>query len=318
MLSYVVLTWWASAHIVTTATTHRGPFGWNPSVINFNDPQHMRVMSATSPTVLNCSFNSPFSEGVLGWMRCPPGPTNDLCRHMWITIEESSEFTGVVAYDDFHTAVVSVAAKKDIFGNTNLHTGLELDSTYSNIGGHACFFLPLVDGPVDEHVLYSSFLLTGYIQTNVLIKGPIVRIMFSIAKNLTPKTSGATILRVGYGPSIHFAGRVDKVKHKIHSRLLSCTRIEGKDRTGFSITANVTETDFGFSIEIDDGHGGLIARAGVQVNTKRDFFNIELVVVCTTVAVASIVVDTAVPRARTAFRIWCSICIGWLLRTLAG
>lgn len=304
--------------MVNAATTHRGPFGWNPSVVNFDDPQHIKVMNAEGSTVLNCSFNSPFSEGVLGWMRCPPGPTNDMCRHMWITIEESSEFTGSAAYDDFHTVVISVASEKDIFGNAILRTGVELESTYANIGGHACFFIPLVDGPVDEHVLYSSFLLTGHIHRNVHIKGPIVRMMFSIANNLTPKTSGATILRVGYGPSVHFAGRVDKMKHNIHSRLLSCTRIEGKDRTVFSITANVTETDFGFTIEIDDGRGGLIARTGVQVSVKRDFFSIELVVVCTTVAIASIAVDTTVPRARTAFRIWCSICIGWLLRTLVG
>lgn len=308
--------------LVPTVTSHRpkAPFEWDPSVVRFTDPSLIRVMTDEHPIVLNCSFDSPSPYGMMGWMRCPAGGSGDACRYLWLTYDEGSSISSSTTYDDGHPASVTATTRRKGDSDIVLDMGLELRSSHENIGGHACVIAPMPsdDGPVESFVSYVSFVVIAEVSTEVIEDdGTVLRVHFSVDHDLVPNVVGATLLRIGAGPTVYFEGRLDKLKRTLIGHCTRLTQTIERDRTTFSLDANVTVGDIGFSFEIDDGHGGLIGRAGVRIRQRFIAGLTDVTIAIVTIVICLAAVSLSVPYAEYPFGLWCALCVGWITRTVA-
>ncbi|AKB93320.1 b137 [Murid betaherpesvirus 8] len=306
---------------VSSTSSLDAPPGWDPSFVKFNRPTRTRDVYDGQTSVLNCSFYNVPDSGFMGWMRCPPGPNSDTCRYMWIEYNSPFSFTGTGTYDDGHVALVSVHTQRINTGNVTVFMGLELRSVFENLGGHACIVVSPRSGLTDKNLIpkYSSFILTAGIDKEILIRGHIMRARFSVANNIVPDTNsfGASLLRVKNGPVVQFEGRIHALGSEINTSTISFTKIKEPDATVFSLTVDLSDDDIGFSIELDDGHGGLLGRTGVHTKKRRKMKLLEIFALFATLIVSLVAVTIAVPHAETPFSLWCALCVGWLLHDAA-
>lgn len=313
--------WWVNVVLwiiitpIDATTMKRGPFGWDPSVIDFRTPTYRHPLYNDQITILNCSFSSPSTYGVLGWMRCPMGPDETTCRYMWLTYDNNSVVNIVGMYDDGHSAATSISTmQSDTQFVVNM--GLELLPIHANLGGHACIIIPIVDDAVaSDRATFNTFVLTADILTEYILKGPILKATFSVLNSMIPKVSGATILRIKEGPEVHFEGRLDVIQEGIDTTTLSFMRVTMYNYTVFSLSANISNCDIGFSLEIDDGRGGLVGRSGIQLKKRNNWKTMELTIVFATLLASLATITLTVPHAERPFGLWCALCIGWMLRS---
>lgn len=294
---------------------HR-PFKRDLSGFDFSHPRVLAIMG-DEPLTLNCSLKTPFSRGVVGWIRCPTGPNPDRCRYLWKIYEGNSFISDIGTYNDGQTAAVSVFSRRAADGSSEVATGVELLPIYENIGGHACFVVPLTEDDVtEEKTVYTAFVVNARVKTRFTVQGNILRAHFSMSSEISPHVEGVTLLRVKDGPVVHFSGRLDQFKNTISGERMSFSRIRDRDgRAVFILIATVSETDVGFAVEMDNGRGGLIARSGAEAYGVRDLKVFEMSVVLLTLATTLTAVTFAVPTLERPFALWCALCVGWTLRT---
>lgn len=301
---------------VSVQYEHR-PFKRDLSGLDFTHPRTVVVMDDV-PLILNCSLKTPFSRGVTGWIRCPTGPNSNRCHYLWQIYEGNSFISGAQTYDDGQTAAVSVFSRRIADGSGEISTGIELSPTYDNIGGHACFAVPLTEDDVTgEDTIYTVFVVNALVETRSTIRGNVLRARFSVSSAISPHVEGITLFRVKSGPVVHFAGRLDRFKDVLSGDQLSFSKMQD-DQNGrmvFTLIAAVSETDVGFAVELDNGQGGLIARSGAEAYGVRDLRAFEMSVLLLTLATTLTAVTLSIPALERAFALWCALCIGWTLRS---
>lgn len=304
---------------VVDVRTHNKPFKRDLSGVDFAHPRTVFLMG-NEPLTLNCSLRTPHFRGVVGWIRCPTGPNPDRCHYLWKTFEGNSFVSDSGTYDDGQTAAVSVFSRRTADGSSEISTGVELSPIYENIGGHACFVVPLTEDDVSEQeTIYTVFLVNALVETRVAIRGNVLRARFSLSRNISPHVEGVTLLRVKNGPVVQFSGRLDRFKDTVSGERLSFSRTRDEGgRTIFTLIAAVSETDVGFAVEIDNGRGGLIGRSGAEAYGIRDIKAFEMSVVLLTLVTALTAVTFAVPALEQPFALWCALCVGWTLRSVLG
>lgn len=295
------------------------PFKRDLSGFDFAHPHTVFTMGE-EPLILNCSLRTSFSRGVVGWIRCSAGPNPDRCHYLWRTFEGNSFVSDIGTYDDGRPVSVSVFSRRTTDGSSEVSTGVELSPTYENIGGHACFAVPLAeDDAADQETVYTTFLVSALVKTRVMLRGNILRAHFSLSSEISPHVEGVTLLRVKSGPIVHFSGRLDRFKDTVSGERLSFSRIRNlEDRAVFVLVATVSETDVGFAVEMDNGRGGLIARAGAEAYGIRDLRAFETSVLFLTLSTTLTAVTFAVPALERPFALWCALCVGWTLRSVLG
>lgn len=306
---------------VEAATVVRGPFGWSLKKLRFNDPDHFGFLQESEATNLNCSFTSTFRVGVIGWIQCPIGPTKKMCRHLWIPYDNMLSIDEIQKYDDGHEVHVT-AFRKDTKTTVLVETKITLSPQHGSLGGHACVYIPYVGDKLsenaeilDDNVLQKTFFMTAHIKTKTWRKGPIFRARFSVSKRLVPHISITTLIGIQKGPSIHTIGRfMDEKTAELQTRSVHWSKKTFRDRTIFSLTANISSNDLGLVLEVADTDGALIATTTVRTQTKRSWKACEIFAVLLTIIAALATVTIAVPNAEKPFAVWCALCIGWLIR----
>lgn len=309
----------ATSHILSVPAREEKPFKRDLSDFDFAHPRTVFIMG-DEPLTLNCSFHIPFSRGAVGWIRCSAGPNRERCHYLWKTFEGNSFVSDIGTYDDGRTASVSVFSRWTKDGSSEVSTGVELSPVYENIGGHACFAVPLTeDDAIDYETAYATFLISALVETRVTVRGNILRARFSLSEEISPHVEGVTLLRVKSGPVVHFSGRLDRFKDTVSGERLSFSRIrDSEGRAVFVLVATISETDVGFAVEMDNGHGGLIARSGAEAYGIRDLKAFEMSVVFLTLTTTLTAVTFAVPALERPFALWCALCVGWTLRSVLG
>ncbi|AAF99232.1 pr137 [rat cytomegalovirus strain Maastricht] len=309
----------AASQVFSAHAQEEKPFKRDLSGFDFAHPRTVFTMG-DEPLILNCSLRIPFSRGAVGWIRCSTGPNTERCHYLWKTFEGNSFVSDIGTYDDGRTASVSVFSRRTTDGSNEISTGVELSPVYENIGGHACFAVPLKeDDMIDQETAYATFLVSALVETRFTIRGNILRAHFSLSEKISPHVEGVTLLRVKNGPVVHFSGRLDRFKNTVSGERLSFSRIRDPEgRAVFVLVAAISETDVGFAVEMDNGRGGLIARSGVEAYGVRDLKAFEMSVVFLTLATTLTAVTFAVPALERPFALWCALCVGWTLRSVLG
>lgn len=305
-----------------SGSTTRGqqrPFKRDLSGFDFAHSRTVVVMD-DEPLTLNCSLKTPLSRGVVGWIRCPADPDPNRCHYLWKTYEGNSFASELGMYDDGRTAAVSVLSRKTSDGSSEVSTGVELSPDYENIGGHACFVVPLTEDDVTgEKTSYTVFMVNAFVERRFTVQGNILRAHFSISNAISPHVEGVTLFRVKDGPVVHFSGRLDRSKDTVSGERLSFSRTRDREgRTVFSLVATISEADVGFAVEMDNGRGGLIARSGAEAYGVRDLKAFEMSVLLLTLATTMTAVTFAIPALERPFAMWCALCMGWTLHSVLG
>lgn len=318
-MTSIVVMLFAVLNVLGISVQEDKPFKRDLSGFDFAHPRTVLTMS-DEPLILNCSLRTSFSRGVVGWIRCSTSPNPDHCHYLWKTFEGNSFVSGTETYDDGRTASVSVFSRWIADGSSEVSTGVELPPTYENIGGHVCFAVPLAEDDVtDQETAYTTFLVSALVETKFTLRGRILRARFSLSDEISPHIEGVTLLRVKNGPVVHFSGRLDRFKDTVSGERLSFSRIRDPEgRAVFILVATVSETDMGFAVEMDNGRGGLIARAGAEAYGVRDLKAFETSIVFLTLTTTLTAVTFAVPALERPFALWCALCIGWTLRSVLG
>lgn len=300
--------------IFETRSQEKKPFTRDLSGLDFVHPRTVFAMG-DEPLTLNCSLRIPFSRGVVGWIRCPTGLSPDRCHYLWKTFEDNSFVSDSGTYDDGRSVAVSILSRRTADGSTDISTGVELPPTYENIGGHACFAVPLTEDDVaEQETAYTTFLVNALVERRFAVRGNILRARFSLSVEISPHVEGVTLLRVKNGPLVHFSGRLDRFKDTVSGERLNFSRTRQSDgRAIFTLIAVVSESDVGFAIEMDNGRGGLIARSGAEAYGVRDLKTFEMSVVLLTLVTSLTAVTFAIPALERPFALWCAVCVGWTL-----
>lgn len=215
---------------------------------------------------------------------------------------------------------MSVLSRRTAAGSSEVSTAVELPPVYENIGGHACFVVPLTEDDVtEEKTSYTVFAVNALVEKRFTVRGNVLRAHFSVSSAISPHVEGVTLFRVREGPVVHFSGRLDRLRDTVSGDRLSFSRIRDEDgRTVFALVASVSEADIGFAVEMDDGRGGLIAKSGAEAYGVRDLRAFEMSVLLLTLATTMTAVTFAIPALERPFGLWCAVCVGWTLHSVLG
>ncbi|CCE57297.1 m137 protein [Murid betaherpesvirus 1] len=321
--------WWyrgAIAAIVAAVTTTAliAPGGWDPSGLSFEQPEFVRNMYDTQPTVLNCSLTTRFSRGVVGWVKCSGGQPKKRCRSMWVEYVGDTDFAGEGVYDDGFRAPITARVRKSEPPLLDVDLGIELEPRHENLGGHACVVVPhlgVEDSSVTEHISRATFILTARVRRVFVVKDSILSAKFHMSSAMVSRAAGTILLRLREGPEVHFETRLDHIKSAISNPGLNFSKTtERENVTTFALTAKIDPFDLGFSMEVDDGQGGFVGRSGVELERPARGFWWKVTQMTTIVATVLLALlgeqYFVTPHTEKAFIAWCAMFIGWVLRGL--
>ncbi|AWV68223.1 m137 protein [Murid betaherpesvirus 1] len=305
-----------------TATALIVPVGWDPSGLSFDRPEFVRNMHDTQPTVLNCSLTTQFSRGVVGWVKCSGAQPKKKCRSTWIAYNGETDFAGEGVYDDGFRAPITARVRRVEKPLLDVDLGIELEPRHENLGGHACVVVPHLivrESSVTEHISHATFILTARVRRVFAVKNSILTAKFHMPSAMVPRAAGTILLRLRDGPEVYFETRLDHIKSSVNNAGLNFSRTTEKDNvTTFALTAKVDPYDLGFAMEVDDGQGGFVGRAGIEIDRPvRGFWwkVTQMTTIVATVLLALLGEQYFVtPHTEKAFIAWSALFIGWVLR----